>query len=91
MGEQSKEFKAIIADGSNPGSPLAKAEHISWLQWLFSLKAEAFAKKECAGIISLRGGKIGHSPKYSKRYELGFSIIILTHLGGLLGVTLVFF
>lgn len=61
MGEQSKEFKAIIADGSNPGSPLAKAEHISWLQWLFSLKAEAFAKKKgCAGIISLRGGKIRH-------------------------------
>ncbi|KAF9664525.1 hypothetical protein SADUNF_Sadunf16G0027800 [Salix dunnii] len=42
--EQGQELKAIVADGSKLGGSLTMAEHIPWLQWMFPLEEEAFAK-----------------------------------------------
>nr|TKR98001.1 hypothetical protein D5086_0000207990 [Populus alba] len=42
--EQGQEFKAIVSDGVRLGATPSMAEHIPWLQWMFPLEEEAFAK-----------------------------------------------
>jgi len=42
--EQGQEFKAIVSDGFRLGASHSMAEHIPWLQWMFPLEEEAFAK-----------------------------------------------
>ncbi|KAB5519271.1 hypothetical protein DKX38_023590 [Salix brachista] len=42
--EQGQELKAIVNDGSRLGASPTMAEHIPWLQWMFPLEEEAFAK-----------------------------------------------
>ncbi|KAG0480449.1 hypothetical protein HPP92_011307 [Vanilla planifolia] len=38
------EFKAIVANGLKFGASLSLAEYVSWLQWMFPLDEEAYAK-----------------------------------------------
>nr|ADO16250.1 p-coumaroyl shikimate 3'-hydroxylase [Ocimum tenuiflorum] len=42
--KQGLEFKAIVANGLKLVHPLAMAEHIPWLRWMFPLDEDAFAK-----------------------------------------------
>ncbi|KAG6743657.1 hypothetical protein POTOM_052358 [Populus tomentosa] len=64
--EQGQEFKAIVSDGFRLGASHSMAEHIPWLQWMFPLEEEAFAKLDARRDKLVRSIIEGHKKARKK-------------------------